>query len=115
MRVWKWILVLAIIVVAFFAVFKGLVGKEHSNIRWVEVTRGTIERQAVGMGMIGPEFEVDMNDERFMVLRDVSKIYSMGGHRGAGPARMSSFQWFLGELTLQNARLVPNVFLSRLA
>ena len=78
MKVWKWVLVLAIIAVAFFAVFKGLVGKEQSDIRWVEVTRGTIERQAVGTGTIGPEFEVDMNNERFMVLSDVTKVYPMG-------------------------------------
>ena len=73
MKVWKWVLVLAIIAVAFFAVFKGLVGKEKSDIRWVEVTRGAIERQAVGTGTIGPEFEVEVKPQISGIISEVFK------------------------------------------
>jgi hypothetical protein len=50
MKAWKWFLALAIVAAIVFAVFKGLAGREQSDIRWVEVTRGTIEREAVGTG-----------------------------------------------------------------
>jgi len=73
MKVWKWVLVLTIIAVAFFAVFKGLVGKEQSDIRWVEVTRGAIERQAVGTGTIGPEFEVEVKPQISGIISEVFK------------------------------------------
>ncbi len=73
MKIWKWILVLAIVAVAFFAVSKGLAGKEQSDIRWVEVTRGTIERQAVGTGTIGPEFEVEVKPQISGIISEVFK------------------------------------------
>ena len=73
MKVWKWLLVLAIVAVAFFVVFKGLAGEEQSDIRYVEVTRGTIERQAVGTGTIGPEFEVEVKPQISGIISEVFK------------------------------------------
>jgi len=73
MKIWKWLLVLAIIAVAFFALFKGLAGKEQSDIRYVEVTRGSIERQAVGTGTIGPEFEVEVKPQISGIISEVFK------------------------------------------
>ncbi len=73
MKVWKWLFILVIVVIAFFAVFKGLFGKEQSNIRYVEVTRGTIERQAVATGMIGPEFEVEVKPQISGIINEVFK------------------------------------------
>jgi HlyD family secretion protein len=58
MRIWKWLLVLVIIAIIVFALFKSQAGKEKSEVRFVEVTRGMVERQAVATGTIGPEFEV---------------------------------------------------------
>ena len=58
MKVWKWLFILVIVVVFVFALFKGFAGKEESEIRCVEVTRGAIERQAVATGTIGPELQV---------------------------------------------------------
>ena len=73
MKVWKWLFILAIVAIAFFAVFKGLAGKEQSDIRYVEVTRGTIERQAVGTGTIGPEFEVEVKPQISGIISEVFK------------------------------------------
>ncbi len=69
MKVWKWLIALVIVAVIVFAVFKGLAGKEELEVRFVEVTRGAIERQAVATGTIGPEFEV-------MVKPQISGIIS---------------------------------------
>ena len=73
MKAWKWFLVLVIIIAIFLAVFKGLAGKEQSDIRWVEVTRGTIERHAVGTGTIGPEFEVEVKPQVSGIISEVFK------------------------------------------
>lgn len=73
MKAWKWFLVLAIVAVIIFAVFKGFAGKEQSDIRWVKVTRGTIERQAVGTGTIGPEFEVEVKPQISGIISEVFK------------------------------------------
>jgi HlyD family secretion protein len=73
MKAWKWFLALAIIAAIVFAVFKGLTGKEQSDIRWVEVTRGVIEREAVGTGTIGPEFEVEVKPQISGIVSEVFK------------------------------------------
>ena len=73
MKVWKWLFVPAVVAVAFFALFKCLAGKEESEIRFVEVTRGTIERQAVATGTIGPEFEVAVKPQISGIIGQVFK------------------------------------------
>jgi len=73
MKAWKWFLGLAIVAAIVFAVLKGLPGKEQSNLRWVEVTRGTIERRAVGTGTIGPEFEVEVKPQISGIISEVFK------------------------------------------
>jgi HlyD family secretion protein len=73
MKVWKWLLVLAVIVVFLLGVFKVFVGKEESGIRFVLVTRGTIERQAVATGTIGPEFEVEVKPQISGIINQVYK------------------------------------------
>jgi HlyD family secretion protein len=73
MKVWKWLLVLAVLAVVFLGVFKGLAGKEESEVRFVEVTRGNIERQAVATGTIGPEFEVAVKPQISGIVSEVFK------------------------------------------
>jgi len=73
MKTLKWFLVPAIVAVIIFAVFKSFAGKEQSDVRWVEVTRGTIERQAVGTGTIGPEFEVNVKPQISGIISDLYK------------------------------------------
>jgi HlyD family secretion protein len=78
MKVWKWLIVLVIVVVVVFALFKGLAGKAESEVRFVEVTRGTIERQAVATGTIGPEFEVAVKPQ---ISGIVSEVFKRMGER----------------------------------
>jgi len=73
MKVWKWLFVLVIVAVVVFALFKGLAGKEESEVRFVEVTRGAIERQAVATGKIGPEFEVEVKPQISGIVSEVFK------------------------------------------
>ncbi len=73
MKVWKWLIVLVIVAVVVLALFKGLSGKEESEVRFVEVTRGTIERQAVATGTIGPEFEVAVKPQISGIISEVFK------------------------------------------
>lgn len=73
MKVWKWLLFLVIVVVVVFALFKGIAGKDESEIRFVEVSRGTIERQAVATGTIGPEFEVAVKPQISGIIGQVFK------------------------------------------
>ncbi|MHC4105453.1 MAG: efflux RND transporter periplasmic adaptor subunit, partial [Planctomycetota bacterium] len=73
MKVWKWLFALVIVAVVVFALFKGLAGKEESEIRFVEVTRGIIERQAVATGTIGPEFEVAVKPQISGIIGQVFK------------------------------------------
>ncbi|KPK41502.1 MAG: hypothetical protein AMJ65_09345 [Phycisphaerae bacterium SG8_4] len=73
MKAWKWFLALAIVAAIIFVAFKGLAGKEKSDVRWVEVTRGTIERRAVGTGTIGPEFEVQVKPQISGIVSEVFK------------------------------------------
>jgi len=73
MKAWKWLTALAIVAAIFFAVFKSLAGKEKPDIRWVQVTRGTIERHAVGTGTIGPEFEVEVKPRISGIVSGVFK------------------------------------------
>ncbi len=73
MKVWKWIFILVIVAVVLFVVFKGIAGKEKTDIRYVEVTRGSIERQAVGTGTIGPEFEVEVKPQISGIINEVFK------------------------------------------
>jgi HlyD family secretion protein len=73
MKVLKWLIVLVIAAVVVFALFKGLAGKEESEVRFVEVTRGTIERQAVATGTIGPEFEVAVKPQISGIIGEVFK------------------------------------------
>lgn len=73
MKVWKWLFILVIVAVVVFALFKGLAGKEESEVRFVEVTRGTIERQAVATGTIGPEFEVEVKPQISGIISEVFK------------------------------------------
>jgi len=71
MKVWKWLFFLLIATVVVFALFKGLAGKEESEVRFVEVTRGAIERQAVATGTIGPEFEVAVKPQISGIVGEV--------------------------------------------
>ena len=73
MKVLKWLLILVIIAVVIFALFKGFTGKEESAVRFVEVMRGTIERQAVATGTIGPEFEVAVKPQISGIIGEVFK------------------------------------------
>ncbi|MHC4240871.1 MAG: efflux RND transporter periplasmic adaptor subunit [Planctomycetota bacterium] len=73
MKVWKWLFVLVIVAVVVFALFKGIAGKEESEVRFVEVTRGVIERQAVATGKIGPEFEVEVKPQISGIVSEVFK------------------------------------------
>ncbi|MHC4533100.1 MAG: efflux RND transporter periplasmic adaptor subunit [Planctomycetota bacterium] len=73
MKVLKWLIVLVIAAVVVFALFKGLAGKEESDVRFVEVTRGAIERQAVATGKIGPEFEVEVKPQISGIVSEVFK------------------------------------------
>ena len=73
MKVWKWLFVLLIVTAVVFALFKGLTGKEESEVRFVEVTRGAIERQAVATGKIGPEFEVEVKPQISGIVSEVFK------------------------------------------
>ncbi len=73
MKVWKWLFILVIVAVVVFALLKGLAGKEESEVRFVEVTRGTIERQAVATGTIGPEFEVEVKPQISGIVSEVFK------------------------------------------
>jgi len=73
MKVLKWLFVLVIAAVVVFALFKGLASKEESEVRFVEVTRGAIERQAVATGKIGPEFEVAVKPQISGIIGEVFK------------------------------------------
>jgi HlyD family secretion protein len=73
MKVWKWLLALAVIVVVLLYVIKGFAGKEKSEVRFIEVRRGTIERQAVATGTIGPEFEVMVKPQISGIIGEVFK------------------------------------------
>ena len=73
MKVWKWLLVLVVVVAVLFGVLKGFAGKEKSAVRFVEVNRGTIERQAVATGTIGPEFEVAVKPQISGIIGEVFK------------------------------------------
>ena len=73
MKVWKWLFILAVVVVALLGVLKSFAGKEKSEVRFVEVTRGTIERQAVATGTIGPEFEVAVKPQISGIIGQVFK------------------------------------------
>jgi HlyD family secretion protein len=73
MKIWKWLLVLVVVVVVLLVVLKGLTGKEESEVLFVEVTRGTIERQAVATGTIGPEFEVAVKPQISGIIGQVFK------------------------------------------
>ena len=73
MKVWKWLFFLLIVIVVIFALFKGLAGKEESEVRFVEVARGAIERQAVATGKIGPEFEVAVKPQISGIVSEVFK------------------------------------------
>ena len=78
MKVWKWLIVLVIVAVVVFALFKGFAGQEESEFRFVEVTRGTIERQARATGTIGPEFEVAVKPQ---ISGIVSGVFKRMGER----------------------------------
>lgn len=73
MKVWKWLFILVVVVIVLFAVFKGFAGKEESEIRFVQVARGSIERQAVATGTIGPEFEVEVKPQISGIIGQVYK------------------------------------------
>ena len=73
MKVLKWLLILVIVAVVVFALFKGFAGQEESEVRFVEVTRGRIERQAVATGTIGPEFEVAVKPQISGIIGQVFK------------------------------------------
>jgi len=73
MKVWKWLFILVVIVVVVFALLSSLAGKEESEVRFVEVSRGTIERQAVATGTIGPEFEVAVKPQISGIIGQVFK------------------------------------------
>ncbi|UCG59273.1 MAG: efflux RND transporter periplasmic adaptor subunit [Phycisphaerales bacterium] len=80
MRVWKWLLVLAAIAVVIVAALKCLRGSGQPDIRWVEVTRGAIEKQAVATGTIGPEFEVTVKPQ---ISGIVSQVFRRMGEKVA--------------------------------
>jgi HlyD family secretion protein len=73
MKVWKWLFILVVITVVVFALLSSLAGKEESEVRFVEVNRGTIERQAVATGTIGPEFEVAVKPQISGIIGQVFK------------------------------------------
>jgi HlyD family secretion protein len=73
MKVTKWLFILVVVVAVILGALKAFEAEEKSEIRFIEVSRGTIERQAVATGTIGPEFEVAVKPQISGIVGEVFK------------------------------------------